>query len=144
MPRCAWIAALCLLLAAGCATPLYPWRAGRLEKQLQESAERYADNLRWGRIDFAVKQVQPELRPAFLALFDDEKSPLRLTDIQVSSVETGPEPEQGRVQVRVTLYHSRALTERSMTELQEWRFDRKRAAWLVEPDLALYERACTP
>ncbi len=141
MGRRIGIATLAVVFALGCAGGLVPGRSGRLEKDLQEAAERYADNLRWGRIDVAVKHVEPELRGAFLALFDDEKSPLRLTDMQVSSVETGPEPEQATVYVRVSLYHESALTEESLTEHQAWRFDRKRSAWLVEPDLALYERA---
>jgi hypothetical protein len=140
-----FIAALGCVLALGCAVEnvvpgkFVPGASGRLEKRLQETAERYADNLRWGRVGVAVKLVEPELRPAFLALFDDEHGALRLTDMEVASVETGPEPEQGTVHMKVRMYRSHALTEETLVEQQRWRFDRSRDDWLVVPDLALYE-----
>jgi hypothetical protein len=132
------ILTLCASLALGCAS-LVPGRSGRLAKDLQDTAERYADNLRWGRIEVAVKHVRPELREPFLALFGDERGALRLTEIEVASVEPGPEPEEAQVRVRVRLYRANALTEESLIEVQRWRFDRDRSAWLVEPDFALYE-----
>ncbi|MEE9280470.1 MAG: hypothetical protein V3V67_09875 [Myxococcota bacterium] len=105
---------------------------------VRETAESYGDNLRWGRLQAAVGMVEPDRRAEFLAALRDANSPLRFTSFEIVAVELGTSRDEVEVLVSFRLYRLPDLTERTVRELQVWRFDPARGRWYVRPDLSLF------
>ncbi len=105
---------------------------------VRETAESYGDNLRWGRLEAAVGMVEPERRMTFLKTFRDANPPLRFTSFEIVTVELGSTRDEMVVLASFRLYRVPNLSERSVHELQVWRFDPARGRWYVRPDLSLF------
>ena len=105
---------------------------------VRDTAERYGDNLRWGRLDAALGMVEPDRRAMFLATFRDANPPLRFTNSEIVAVELGTSREEVEVLASFRLYRLPNLSERSVHELQVWRFDPARGRWYIRPDLSLF------
>jgi hypothetical protein len=105
---------------------------------VRETAESYGDNLRWGRLEAAVGMVEPERRMTFLQTFRDANPPLRFTSFEIVTVELGSSRDEVEVLASFRLYRVPNLSERSVHELQVWRFDPARGRWYVRPDLSLF------
>ena len=105
---------------------------------VRETAESYGDNLRWGRLEAAVGMVEPERRMAFLRTLRDANPPLRFTSFEIVAVELGSSRDEVEVLASFRLYRVPNLSERSVHELQVWRFDPARGRWYVRPDLSLF------
>ena len=105
---------------------------------VRETAESYGDNLRWGRLEAAVGMVEPERRMAFLRTLRDANPPLRFTSFEIVTVELGSSRDEVEVLASFQLYRVPNLSERSVHELQVWRFDPARGRWYVRPDLSLF------
>ena len=52
---------------------------------VDETAEAYNQDLRWGRLQQAAAQMAPEQREPFFALFDGDPGPFRFTSVEVLS-----------------------------------------------------------
>ena len=105
---------------------------------VRDTAERYGDNLRWGRLDAALGMVEPDRRAMFLATSRDANPPLRFTNFEIVAVELGTSREEVEVLASFRLYRLPNLSERSVHELQVWRFDPARGRWYIRPDLSLF------
>ncbi len=105
---------------------------------VRETAERYGANLRWGRLEAAVGMVDRERRAAFLKTFRDANPPLRFTSFEIVTVELGSSRDEVEVLASFRLYRLPNLSERSVDELQVWRFDPERGRWYIRPDLSLF------
>ena len=137
MVRVLVLGVLVLLGAAGCAG----FASDRAIK-IEDTAHLYADCLRFGNVDLAATMVEAARRPDFLKFFGDpDERAIRFTSIDVAHVDVSPGAERATVLLNVRLYRLPSVSEISLTDRTEWRFDRKEAAWRVEPDLELYERA---
>ncbi len=105
---------------------------------VRETAESYGDNLRWGRLQAAVGMVEPDRRAEFLVTLRDANPPLRFTSFEIVTVELGTSRDEVEVLASFRLYRLPNLSERTVRELQVWRFDPDRGRWYVRPDLSLF------
>ena len=129
-----------VLLAAACAhgriDPTLVFRSER-ESKVEERAEAYGLNLRFGRVDEAALAVHPDLREEFLSAMSDPGNAPRFTHFELESVESD-ERERANVRARFGVYRPPAINERLILERQVWRYEPALGAWFVEPDLELY------
>jgi hypothetical protein len=126
--------ALALLLLPACVTPILPQETPAVDDYAQE----YNNDVRWGRWQEAAAQVEPERRTAFLKLFDDSQSPFRFTSVDIMSArplsEDGTEVE---MLVALEFYRLPSVKERKVRQVQHWRYDVPDKKWVVTPDLAV-------
>ncbi|MEX2205661.1 MAG: hypothetical protein WEF50_05470 [Myxococcota bacterium] len=138
---------LCLVLAApllmACAAIPAIFLESLGEKAfpaVDESANAYNQNVRWGRIQQAAAQMPEDQREQFIALFDDDDGPFRFTSVEVLSAT--PKAFDGRevdVLVAWEYYSPPGLTERKLRQKQAWHFLELERRWEVVPDLAVFE-----
>ena len=112
---------------------------------VDETAEAYNQDLRWGRLQQAAAQMAPEQREPFFALFDGDPGPFRFTSVEVlSAVPKGIGGREVDVLVSWEFYNPPALTERKLRQKQTWRFLELERRWQVSADLAVFEAVATP
>jgi hypothetical protein len=118
--------------------------ASKREDKVRFATESFAANLRWNRFPEAAELIAPEHRIAFLKLVQDPDRPVRFTDYSVSAVELGPGRREAQALVTFNLLRMPSLNERMLLDEQRWSYFPSKRAWLIEPDLAAYERAGLP
>ena len=143
---------LCLLLAVplltACAIPAIVMQSygelfgDKVFPDVDESANAYNQDLRWGRIPQAAAQMPADQREKFVALFDTEESPFHFTSVEVlSATPKGSDGREADVLVAWEFYSPPALIERKLRQKQSWRFLELERRWEVAPDLAVFEAA---
>ncbi|HTO52523.1 MAG TPA: hypothetical protein VMR50_03975 [Myxococcota bacterium] len=128
------LCALALLLLAACVTPIIPPDTPAVDDYAQE----YNNDLRWGRWQEAAAQVEPERRGEFLKLLDDNSNPIHFTSVDILS--TKPVVTDGsEVEMLVSLEYYRlpSVKERKVRQVQHWRYDVDAEKWVVTPDLSV-------
>ncbi len=113
----------------------------RRHGKVEEAAESYAANLRWGRLGLAAARVHPAYRQEFMALVTASRRPFQFTDFEVVTVELGPERDQATAHALFSLYRLPSTREIQLADMQQWRYDARARRWYLEPDLELYSRA---
>lgn len=109
---------------------------------VDESANAYNQDLRWGRIQQAAAQMPEDQREKFLLLFDGDEGPFRFTSVEVlSATPKGFDGREVDVLVAWEYYSPPALIERKLRQKQAWRFLELERRWEVVPDLAVFEAA---
>lgn len=138
----------CLALAApllmACAIPaIFLESLGdNIIPEVEESANDYNQDLRWGRIQQAAAQMPADQRAQFVTLFEGDDSSFRFTSVEVlSAIATGIDGRQVDVLVAWEFYSPPGLTERKLRQKQAWRFLELERRWQVVPDLAVFEAA---
>jgi hypothetical protein len=117
------------LALAGCA---HDFRLMKIEETLSS----YGETIRWGLFQKATDfQAGPP------APFRDTEA---LKDIRVTSYNPLYRKEQDEGQillqtVEIRYIHERDLMERTLTDNQRWRFDKKEDRWLLETGLPPFE-----
>jgi hypothetical protein len=110
--------------------------------EVDESANAYNQDLRWGRVQQAAAQMPEDQREKFVALFDSDDSPFHFTSVEVlSATPKGVGGREVDVLVAWEYYSPPALTERKLRQKQAWRFLELERRWEVVPDLAVFEAA---
>ncbi len=110
--------------------------------EVDESANAYNQDLRWGRVQQAAAQMAPEQRDEFVLLFDGDQSAFRFTSVEVlSATPKGIDGREVDVLVAWEFYSPPALIERKLRQKQTWRFLELERRWEVAPDLAVFEAA---
>ncbi|NRA02976.1 MAG: hypothetical protein HRU00_10285 [Myxococcales bacterium] len=106
---------------------------------LKGRIERYAENLRWGRVQEAAQLVHPDDRVAFVRFMRETQGRVRFTSFEVDSVEADREEATGVAVVTFRLYRPPRMEERLLVESQNWAFDADRQQWFLrDPDLSGY------
>jgi hypothetical protein len=124
--------ALALLLLPACVTPILPQDMPAVDDYAQE----YNNDVRWGRWQEAAAQVEPERRPAFLKLLDDSQTPFRFTSCDILSARpTSNDGTEIEMLVALEFYRLPSVKERKVRQVQHWRFDVDAKRWVVSPDL---------
>ena len=126
--------ALVLLVLPACVTPILPQETPAVD----EFAQEYNNDVRWGRWQEAAAQVEPERRGAFLRLLDDNQSPFRFTSVDILSAK--PVSQDGtEIEMLVALEYYRlpSVKERKVRQVQHWRYDVEAEKWVVSPDLTV-------
>jgi hypothetical protein len=143
--------ALCLALVAplliACAIPaiIMDSLGENVIPEVDESANAYNQDLRWGRVQQAAASMVPEQREQFVALFDGDQSAFRFTSVEVlSAVPKSVDGREVDVLVAWEFYSPPALIERKLRQKQTWRFLELERRWEVAPDLAVFEAAVAP
>ena len=130
-----------VLLGTACAhgriDPTLVIRSER-ETKVEELAEAYGLNLRFGRVNEAARAVHPDLREDFLSAMTDPAGAPRFTHFELESVELSDERERANVRARFGVYRPPSINERLILERQIWRYDPALGAWFLAPDLHLY------
>lgn len=128
-----------LLATAGCGwiEPDFLMREKRVEN-VRETADWYAANLRWGRIQQAAAMVQPDHRRDFIAIFVQPTPRVEFTGWEVITVEQQDLRSEAEVWVTYEYFTPPAVRPRSITERQQWRYDPVGRAWRVQPDLTVF------
>jgi hypothetical protein len=125
---------LALLTLAACVTPILP----RETPLVDDYAKQYNNDVRWGRWQEAAAQVEPEQRSAFLKLLDEKDHAYRFTSVDVLTAkplsDDGTEME---LLVALEYYQLPSVQERSVRQIQKWRYDVTLAKWVVTPDLSV-------
>lgn len=133
---------LCLAVLTGCMAaswnPDYLLPSNR-RATVQEHAETYAQNLRWGRFNEAAQQVIEEKRRAFEERIGQANPAYRFTSAEVKSVKLGDVRSEVKVVVSYELYRPPSISERIVTETQLWRYVAEQRAWFVEPQLSVFD-----
>jgi hypothetical protein len=140
---------LCLVLAAplwlGCASIPSIFLSAIGEKafpEVDESADAYNQDLRWGRVHEAAAQMPEDQRERFVTLFDTDGGPFRFTSVEVlSAIPKGFDGREVDVLVAWEFYSPPGLTERKLRQKQAWRFLELERRWEVVPDLTVFEAA---
>jgi hypothetical protein len=126
--------AFALLAMSACVTPILPPDTPAVDEYAQE----YNNDLRWGRWQEAAAQVEPERRSAFLRLLDDTDRPYRFTSVELMNAkplsEDGTEME---LLVALEYYRLPSVQERKVRQVQKWRYDVTMEKWVVTPDLSV-------
>lgn len=142
---------LCLALGASlqlaCAIPaiLIESFGENVMPEVDESANAYNQDVRWGRIQQAAAQMPAEQREKFVLLFDGDPGTFRFTSVEVlSAIPKGIDGREVDVLVAWEFYNPPALTERKLRQKQIWRFLELERRWEVTPDLAVFEAAAPP
>jgi len=105
---------------------------------LDESAEQYNNDVRWGRWHEAAERVEPERRNAFLNLLDDKDNPYRFTSVDVIHTEAkSSDGTEIDLLVSLEYYRLPSVEERKVRQLQHWRYDVPTKKWVVTPDLSV-------
>jgi hypothetical protein len=105
---------------------------------LDQSAEEFNNDVRWGRWHEAAERVEPERRNAFLGLFDDSVNPYRFTSVDVLHTEAkSTDGTEIDLLVSLEYYRLPSVQERKVRQLQHWRYDVPTKRWVVTPDLAV-------
>jgi hypothetical protein len=109
---------------------------------VDESANAYNQDVRWGRIQQAAAQMPEDQREQFIALFDDDEGPFRFTSVEVlSAIPKGFDGREVDVLVAWEYYSPPALIERKLRQKQAWHFLELERRWEVVPDLTVFEDA---
>lgn len=141
-----WRGAALLLVAglcAGCTTlrllnPDYLLPAKR-ESMVRQAAEKFGQNLRWGRYEVAAGLVAAERREEFLNTFLNAEPPYQFTSFELIGVELSSERDRVEVLAVFELYRPPSLRMRAVTERQTWRYQTSgRPLWVLEPDLSVF------
>ena len=123
-----------LLFLAACVTPTLPGDMPSVD----EFAQEFNNDVRWGRWQEAAAQVEPEDRKAFLRLFDDNASPFRFTSVDILSARPTSEDEtEIEMLVGLEYYRLPSVKERKVRQVQKWRYDVDSKTWIVTPDLSV-------
>lgn len=145
------VLAFCLVLSApllvACAIPaiLFESLGENAFPKVDESADAYNQDVRWGRIPQAAAQMVPAQRERFIELFEGDPGAFRFTSVEIlSAVPTGVDGREVDVLVAWEFYNPPALTERKLRQKQTWRFLELERRWEVTPDLAVFEAAGPP
>lgn len=126
--------ALMLLGFAACVTPILPQETPAVDEYAQE----YNNDVRWGRWQEAAAQVEPERRSAFLKLFDDVDRPYRFTSVDVmTSKPLSDDGTEMELLVQLEYYRLPSVQERKVRQIQKWRYDVLMEKWVVTPDLSV-------
>lgn len=105
---------------------------------VEESAQAYNNDVRWGRWHEAAERVEPERRNAFLRLLDDTENPYRFTSVDVMHTEAkSSDGTEIDLLVSLEYYRLPSVQERKVRQLQHWRYDVPTARWVVTPDLSV-------
>ena len=143
--------ALCLALAApllmACAIPAIFMEsfAENVIPEVDESANSYNQDLRWGRVQQAAAVMAPDQREKFIELFDGDESRFHFTSVEVlSAIPKGIDGREVDVLVAWEFYSPPALLERKLRQKQTWHFLELERRWEVTPDLAVFEAATAP
>ena len=124
--------ALALLLLPACVTPILPQEMPAVDDYAQE----YNNDVRWGRWHEAAAQVEPERRGAFLKLLDDSQSPFRFTACDIITAKpTSEDGTEVEMLVALEFYRLPSVKERKVRQIQHWRWDVDAKKWVVTPDL---------
>jgi hypothetical protein len=123
-----------VLALSGCATRDDPPPRA---PDVDETAQAYNNDVRWGRYYEASAQLPPEQRSAFLKLLDDSARPYRFTSIDL--MKATPNEDGSRVEMLVSLeyYQLPSVLEKKVQQRQLWRYDRKENRWFVDPDMSV-------
>jgi hypothetical protein len=142
---------LCLALAApllmACAIPaIFMESFGEnVFPAVDESANAFNQDLRWGRVQQAAAQMPADQREKFIELFDRDERLFQFTSVEVvSATPKGVDGREVDVLVAWEYYSPPALTERKLRQKQTWRFLELERRWEVSPDLAVFEAAAAP
>jgi hypothetical protein len=133
------------VLVAGCSvgylSPSYLMPSEKLER-VREAASGYSSSLRFGHLERAASFVAPDARKAFVDFFGtDALDGLRFTDVEIQAVTLGPESDEARVILVVRLYRLPSVSELTVSEEQQWRYDPGTRGWRITPDLTPYKEA---
>ncbi|HTO07127.1 MAG TPA: hypothetical protein VMR86_08720 [Myxococcota bacterium] len=124
--------ALALLLLPACVTPILPQETPAVD----DYAQQYNNDVRWGRWQEAASQVEPERRTAFLRLLDDNQTPFRFTACDILSAKpTSTDGTEVEMLVALEFYRLPSVKERKVRQVQHWRYDVDTKRWVVAPDL---------
>jgi hypothetical protein len=124
--------ALTLLWLPACVTPILPQEMPAVDEYAQE----YNNDVRWGRWQEAGAQVEPEHRNAFLRLLDDSHTGFRFTSCDILSARpTSEDGSEIEMLVALEFYRLPSVNERKVRQVQHWRWDVDAKKWLVTPDL---------
>jgi len=126
--------ALLLVLFAACAGPFVPPTIPSVD----DAARNYNNDARWGRWQEAASAVEPDQRAAFLRLLDAKDHPFKFTDVDV--VNSKPMSDDGtevEILATVQFYQLPSVQERSVRQVQKWRYDVLEKQWFVAPDLSV-------
>ncbi len=137
----------CAPLLAGCAIPAIVMESfgENAFPEVDESANAYIQDVRWGRLQQAAAQMAPEQREQFFELFDGDPGRFRFTAAEVlTTIPKGTTGREVDVLVGWEFYNPPGLTERRLRQKQTWRFLELERRWEVSPDLAVFEAAGLP
>ncbi|MFI5317312.1 MAG: hypothetical protein ACHQ6T_16555 [Myxococcota bacterium] len=105
---------------------------------VEDSAQEYNNDLRWGRWHEAAERVEPERRNVFLGLMDDNVNPYRFTSVEVIHTEAkSSDGTEIDLLVALEYYRLPSVEERKVRQLQHWRYDVPTKKWVVTPDLSV-------
>jgi hypothetical protein len=125
---------LCLLLPlmqlGGCA-------ASKQEKTLDLILAEYEKAVRWSQWDAAVEFLAPEYLEisAPTALDLDRLRLFRVTNYEIRSAIAIDEGKGFRQTVEIRLFNKNRAVERSIRDVQEWRYDAVRERWFLHSGL---------
>jgi len=138
--------ALCLALSAStltaCAIPagLMDAFGENVIPEVDESANAYNQDLRWGRVRQAAAQMPADQQEQFFALFDEDQSTFHFTSVEVlSAIPRSIDGREVDVLVAWEYYSPPALVERKLRQKQVWTFLKLERRWEVAPDLGVFE-----
>lgn len=130
-----------ILATSGCLGSLEPdylMTRKRVEK-IRETADWYAANLRWGRLQHAAAMVRDEDRKDFIATFVDDPHPrVEFTGWEIITVEQAEERDEAEVWVSYEYFVPPAIRPRTITERQVWHYEASTRVWRVQPDLTVF------
>ncbi len=112
---------------------------GEREYRVKDAVEAYANSLRWGRIETALRWVDPEVREGFVSFAQQEPTTVQFTDYAVQTVELAEDPNRADAWVRFEMIRLPALQERSVVEHQIWKYHHETKTWFFRPDVGLYQ-----
>ena len=119
-----WLTLLGLtLLAGGCATP-----ADKFDT-LDRSLRGYEKAVRWGKFDIAYTfyrsgDDQQLIAPQYL-------KDIRVTRYEVNSRDFNSETMTTKQIVTISYYHMDTQRERSITDTQNWEYDKEKKRWFI-------------
>jgi hypothetical protein len=126
--------ALMLLVFTSCVTPLLPPEMPSVD----EFAQEYNNDVRWGRWQEAAAQVEPERRSAFLKLLDTSDRPYKFTSVDLLSAKPlSSDGTEVELLVGLEYYRLPSVQERKVRQVQKWRYDVTMEKWVVTPDLSV-------
>lgn len=104
---------------------------------VDETAQAYNNDVRWGRYYEASAQLSPEQRAEFLKLLDDSTHPYRFTSVDMLQATPSEDGAQVEMLVSLEYYRLPSVSEQKVQQRQLWRYDRTENRWYVAPDLSV-------